>query len=39
MIETSMLWKILVDAATGLAYLHSTEGSSKPVIHLDVKMY
>lgn len=35
----SSVCRILIDAATGLAYLHSNEGSSKPVIHLDVKRY
>ena len=32
-----MRCKLLLEAATGLAYLHSTEGGLEPILHLDVK--
>ena len=35
--DAQMRLKILYEAATGLAYLHSQEGGLVPVLHLDVK--
>ena len=35
--DAQMRLKILYEAATGLAYLHSREGGLVPVLHLDVK--
>ena len=34
-----MRCRILLEAAKGLAYLHSEEGGLTPVVHLDVKRY
>jgi len=35
--DSQMRIRILYEAATGLAYLHSKEGGLQPVLHLDVK--
>ncbi len=35
--DIQMRMRIIYEAASGLAYLHSTEGGLEPILHLDVK--